>query len=334
MKELEKKEEKKDSPSALTLYKRDVIDAVAAKVRQYISNGELNLPAGYSVNNAIKSAWLILQTTTDRDKNPALQVCTRTSVANALLDMIIQGLNPIKKQNYFIVYGKTLVCMRSYFGTMAVAKMVTPKIDDFAYNVVYRDDKFKYGIVNGKKMVTLHEQDIENVDKAKIVAAYCIALDKDGNVIKTEIMTFEEIKQSWKQSIMKPVDDKGDIKSDSTHSKFIADMALRTVINKACKAIINSSRDNALLLERINKSEDVADEAATQEEIDDNANKDEVLEIEGAATVIEPPKDDLWACPDAGIDVAMEQCKQCSTFKSCATAIAKTPKPAKKNPGF
>ena len=202
--EEEKKEEKKDSQatSELALYKRTVIDAVATKVQQYIQNGELNLPRDYSVNNAIKSAWLILQSTVDREKKPALQVCDKSSVANALLDMIIQGLNPIKKQNYFIVYGKTLTCMRSYFGTMAVAQMVNPKIGDFAYSVVYNSDKFKYGIVNGKKMITLHEQDLENIEKSKIVAAYCIIFDKEGNVMKTEIMTFDEIKQSWRQSML------------------------------------------------------------------------------------------------------------------------------------
>jgi recombination protein RecT len=38
-----------------------------------------------------------------------LQACTRDSIANALLDMAVQGLNPAKKQGYFIAYGKQLV---------------------------------------------------------------------------------------------------------------------------------------------------------------------------------------------------------------------------------
>ncbi len=317
MKETEKKEEVKKTEgkvSELALYKKDVVDAVAAKVHSYIQNGELNLPPNYSVNNAIKSAWLVLQTTQDKDKNLALQVCTRNSVANALLDMIVQGLNPAKKQNYFVVFGKQLICMRSYFGSMAVTKMVEPKVSDFSFAVVYEGDKFKYGIVNGKKIVTLHEQDIKNVDKTKILAAYCIALDKEGNPLRTEIMTFADIKQSWKQSIMHPINEKGEIKLDTTHEKFTEAMALRTVINKTCKIIINASSDNALLLERINKNEDIADAAIAQVEIEENANKGEILEIETTDSITE---EDLIDCPDGGVKVTKDQCMECVTLKTC-----------------
>jgi recombination protein RecT len=271
----------------LNLVKRTVIDVVAAKVQQFIENGELNLPNNYSVNNAIKAAWLILQATEDKDHNKAMAVCTRDSIANSLLDMVVQGLNPMKKQAYFIVYGKTLTCQRSYFGSMAVAQMVNPKISEFAYAVVYEGDKFTYGIQNGKKNVTLHEQNIDNVDKTKIKAAYCIALDKDGNPLRTEIATFEEIKQSWRQSKMSPIDEKGNVKEASTHGKFTSEMALKTVINKCCKAIINASSDNALLLERINRNEDLSDRAGVEAEIEEEANKGEVLEIEAGPEEVE-----------------------------------------------
>lgn len=266
--------------SALQLVKKSVVDVVKGKIDQFISSGELFLPKGYIPDNAMKAAWLILQETKDKDGKAALEVCTRDSIANALLDMVVQGLNPIKKQNYFIVYGKTLTCQRSYFGSMAVAQMVNPKIDEFAYAVVYENDTFKYGIVNGKKMVTQHEQDIKNVDKQKIVAAYCIALDRDGNPLRTEIMTFEEILQAWKQSKMNPFDDKGNLKSFSTHGKFTGEMALKTVINRTCKAIINASSDNALLAETMKRNDDLADRAAVAVEVEELENRGDVLEIE------------------------------------------------------
>jgi recombination protein RecT len=265
--------------STLAMMKRTVVDVVANKIEGFIANREIDLPKSYSVGNALKSAWLILQATTDRQGNPALSVCTRDSIANALLDMIVQGLNPEKKQAYFIVYGKSLNCQRSYFGSMAVAKMVNPKVDDFAYEVVYEGDTFKYGIKNGRKMVTDHEQDIKNIDKAKIIAAYCIALNGDGEPLRTDIMTMDEIKQAWKQSQMKPIDDNGNIKAGSTQEKFTADMAKKTVVNRCCKAIINASSDNALLLERINRSEELADRAIVEAEIEENANEGKVLEI-------------------------------------------------------
>jgi recombination protein RecT len=57
-------------------------------------------------------------------------------------------------------------------------------------------------------------------------------------------------------------------------------MCLKTVINKCCKLIINASSDNALLLDRINKNEDLADRAEVEAEIEENANTGAVLEIE------------------------------------------------------
>lgn len=307
--------------SELALYKRDVVDAVAAKVEQYIKNGELNLPPNYSVNNAIKAAWLILQDTKDKDGKLALEVCTRNSVANALLDMIIQGLNPLKKQGYFIPYAKTLIFQRSYFGAMAVAQMVNSNIGDFAYAVVYEGDKFRYGIKDGRKTIIEHEQNVDNIDKSKIKAAYCIIFNKEGNPLKTEVMTFEEIKQAWRQSKMHPLDEKGNIKADTTHGKFTSDMALRTIINKTCKILINSSSDNALLLERINRAEDIADEAATQAEIEEEANKGETLKI-GDEREKDP---ELVNCPEAGgAYVNIKACQDCEKYKTCIVYGAKT----------
>jgi recombination protein RecT len=273
------------------------VDLVADRVNQFIARGEIDLPKNYSPDNALKSAYLILQTVEDKDHHKALEVCEKASIANALLDMIVQGLNPGKKQCYFIVYGKQLSCQRSYFGSMAVAEMVNPAIKDWGFNVVYEGDTFKYGIHNGKASVIEHIQDFGDIDKKKIIGAYAMALDKDGTPIKTEIMTFDEIKQAWAQSKMKPITDAGEVRADSTHGKFTRDMALKTVINKVAKFIINASSDNALLLERINRSEDLADSAGVQIGIEEKANKgsiimipEEPLKVEESSTKSDRPE--------------------------------------------
>lgn len=255
------------------IVKKETVDVVAARVRQFQESGQLHLPPNYSAENAMKSAWLLIQETTDKDKRPALQVCTKESIANALLYMVVQALNPAKKQCYFVVYGKQLVCQRSYFGSMAVAKMVDETIDDIVAEVVYQGDKFRYQIDKGKKYVMEHEQDIENVGKP-IIAAYAMVLDKNGDVTRTEIMTMEQIKQAWKQSQTKPVNDDGSLNAKSTHAKFTADMAKKTVINKVCKPIINASSDSNLLLEAVQYSEDVQAEHETRQEIEENANQE------------------------------------------------------------
>src|SRR5690606_24795455 len=165
------------------------VDVVANKVREFQERGELHLPANYSPENAMKSAWLILQSTVDRNQRPALEVCTRDSIANALLDMVVQGLNPMKKQGYFIVYGNQLVFQRSYFGTMAVTKRVTGAKDIFA-QVVYEGDEFEFEITRGKKRVLKHVQTLQSISTGKIVAAYCTIIFPDDSEF-TDIMTMD-----------------------------------------------------------------------------------------------------------------------------------------------
>jgi recombination protein RecT len=257
--------------NALALIKKDVVDVVGKKVQEFVNRGELHLPPNYSVENAMKSAWLILQNTVDKDKRPVLQACTRDSIANALLDMAVQGLNPAKKQGYFIAYGKQLVFQRSYFGTMAVTKRVTGAKDIFA-EVVYKGDEFEYTIHRGNKVITKHVQRIENVDPDNIVAAYCtIVFDDDRQF--TDVMTWAEIQKAWSKSKMNPD------KEGSTHKEFAQEMARKTVINRACKRYLNSSDDGSLLMYHVNRADEVAAEAEVEAEIEENANT-ELIDVE------------------------------------------------------
>ena len=268
----------------LALIKKDVVDTVTSKVREFTSAGELHFPANYSVENAMKSAWLILQETKaktpDKKEVPALSYCTRDSIANALLSMAVQGLNPAKKQCYFIAYGNQLVCQRSYFGNIYLAKLADPEIEDIVGTTVYEGDEFEYYIYRGKTFIRKHVQSLGNVDKKKIVAAYATVLRKDGNEAKeySDIMTMEQIKQAWKQSKMYPIDDRGNIKTGSTHDKFTADMAEKTVINGICKQIINTSTDSYLVLETYRKTEDAIVTAEASETIAQHANR-EIIDV-------------------------------------------------------
>jgi recombination protein RecT len=249
----------------LALIKRDTVDVVAEKVREFQSRGEIHFPANYSPENAMKAAWLQLQSITDRNGNPALYVCTRDSIANALLDMVVQGLNPAKKQGYFIVYGKQLVFQRSYFGTMAVTKRVTGA-KDILPMVVYEGDEFEFEIVRGKKRITKHVQTLKSMSSGKIVAAYCTIIFPDDSEF-TEIMTWDEIQAAWRKSRQNPD------KEGSTHKEFPQEMAKRTIINRTCKAYLNSSDDGSLLMQHIRRQDELIDEAEVEAEIAENANK-------------------------------------------------------------
>ena len=258
--------DKANKGNALALIKKDVVDVVGKKVQEFVSRGELHLPPNYSVENAMKSAWLILQNTFDKDKRPVLQVCTKDSIANALLDMAVQGLNPAKKQGYFIAYGKQLVFQRSYFGTMAVTKRVAGAKDIFA-EIVYKGDEFEYTIKNGNKYITKHVQRIENVDPGNIVAAYCTIIFDDDRQF-TDVMTWPEIQKAWSKSKMNPE------KEGSTHKEFAQEMARKTVINRACKRYLNSSDDGSLLMYHVNRADELTAEAEVEAEIEENANQE------------------------------------------------------------
>lgn len=255
----------------LATIKTEVFDKVQTVVRGYTNSGELALPEGYSPENAMKSAWLILQETVDTNKRPVLENCTRASIINVLQSMIYQGLNPDKKQCYFIAYGDKLTLQRSYFGSMHVARMVDPSITDICYDVVYEGDTFEIEKRRGHTIIATHRQKLENVDKTKIIAAYCSVFR--GDTEDTTIMTMEEIKAAWRKSKMNPVDEHGNIKPNSTHGQYTKDMAIKTVVNHACKYIINSSDDSSLLSESLKTTYDDTQTRAdiVEEEIRRNA---------------------------------------------------------------
>lgn len=234
------------------------LTVIGNNIKLELTRAKVVTPSDYSLENAMKSAYLILQEIVDRNKRPALEVCTADSINNALLDMAIQGLSPAKKQCYFIIYGTQLQMQRSYMGAQAVAKRVDPRISDIRAEVIYEDDQFDYVIVNGKKLVKLHTQSIKSIMKNAIIGAYAVAVDDGESPLHTEIMTYEEIKQAWKQSKMNTVLASGTVNADSTHGKFSGEMAKKTVINRICKKIINTSTD-ATLLESVEKTDEEAD---------------------------------------------------------------------------
>ena len=94
----------------LSIVQKDVVDTVLSKIKDFEEAGELKLPTNYSAANALKSAWLILQETKDRNDKPALVVCTKESVANALLDMVVQGLSPMKSSATLLYMVANLLC--------------------------------------------------------------------------------------------------------------------------------------------------------------------------------------------------------------------------------
>lgn len=252
----------------LAIIQRDITDSVNNKIAELQSEG-LALPPNYSHSNALKSAFFKLQEVKDKSGRPALEVCTKESIANALLDMVVQGLSPAKTQCYFVVYGTQLQMLRSYFGTQAVLKRLNG-VNDIWANVIYKDDVFEYENDRGREKLISHKTAFENRDK-DVIGAYAVIQTADGEEIMTA-MTRKEIETSWGQSKT----------GQAVHKKFPGEMAKRTVINRAAKAFINTSDDSDLLIEAINNTTEneyedrPIKEINPQQEINEKANKEEL----------------------------------------------------------
>lgn len=271
-----------EQPKTQHIVKFDNIsDQVLAKINAFTRDGGLLLPENYSVANNMKSAWLVLQETTDRNGKPALEVCSKASIANALFDMVLQGLSVSKSQGYFIVYGNKLEFQRSYFGTVALAKRSGGIKTEPVANVIYDGDDFIYNIdpKTGHYAIVKHEQKLQNIDDNKITGAYAIVKLADGSTQVT-IMTIAQIRAAWNQGATKG--------KSPAHQNFAGEMAKKTVIGRACKMIINSA-DDAWLYEG-KRDEMDADTTTVQRDSEVISSEQEIApdEVEYEDIVPEP----------------------------------------------
>lgn len=219
-------------------------DIVLNTVNEYTSNSIVKLPSDYNVGNALKSAVLILQQTKDKNGKNMMEVCTKDSIAQSMLEMVLQGLDPSAKQCYFIVRGSQLTMMRSYFGATKVLKRI-PTIKDVWATIIYEGDTIETGILNGREVLIKHESCWENRDKP-IKGGYAIIEKKDGTLVYT-FMTKKEIDACWNKSSST---------SKSVHIAFPQEMSKRTLINRACKMYINTEVEDATLVKAYNNTLD------------------------------------------------------------------------------
>lgn len=215
---------------------KSITETVGKRIKVLEDEG-LALPEQYSVKNALSSAFFTLQ------KVYGIEKATQESIANALLDMVTQGLSPAKTQCYFIVYGNELQMQRSYFGTVAALKRLS-NVNKVKAEVIHQGDVFEIGSNEDMEMVvTKFEPKFENIDKP-IIGAFAMIKLEDGTVNYT-VMTKAEIDKSWQQSRNK---------NNKVQQNFGQEMAKRTVLNRAAKMFINTSDDSDLLTRAINNT--------------------------------------------------------------------------------
>ena len=235
--------------TALKRFQEETANTVLERVNAMTETGELVLPTNYHAGNAVKLAWLYLQTVTDRNNRPAVDVCTKESICNCFLEMVIKGLSVAKKQCYFIVTGNQLSFWEDYRGKLMRAKRDTP-IAEVNAQVIYEGDDFAYTVdENGQYQLVKHETKLGNIDINKIIGAYAVVINKDGTR-HLEIMTMAMIRNSWMQGAAKG--------NSGAHTKFTDQMCKKSVIARACKVELGAADDEA--------EDSRPDEAAAQRE--------------------------------------------------------------------
>ena len=263
---------KTEEKTSIEVVKKDITAMVLTKVNSMINTGELKIPNGYSPENALKSAYLVLSETMNAAKKTALEVCTPQSVSMALLKMVVWGLSPMKKQCDFIMYGDKLECSPEYTGNIALAKRWGGLVD-IKPSAVFEGDDFQFETdpSTGVKKIIKHSQTLESIGSEKVVGAYAVMTMADGSRW-TEIMSIEQIRKAWNQGAMKG--------NSPAHKNFPDQMAIKTVANRACKILIRSSDDSILYSDEDKATPNVIEEQVAHE-IHENANK-EVFKIEEA----------------------------------------------------
>lgn len=219
--------------TALKRMQEETTQQIMERVTGWQETGEVVLPKGYHVGNAIKLAWLYLQTVENLQHQKAIDYCTKDSICNALLNMVINGEYP-QKHCYFIMYGNRLEWQERYLGKLMRAKRDT-EIGKVNAQVIYEGDEFVYTIdENGEKQLVKHVPNLANIDNTKILAAYAVVINKDGTR-HIEVMTKTQIQKAWEQGAMKG--------KSGAHTNFTDQMCMKTVIQRACKIALDSTAD-------------------------------------------------------------------------------------------
>ena len=152
-----------------TLEEKPIVAQVASQIMSYLSKGTLHLPADYSVDNALKSAWLYLLEAVDKDKSRSSKPA-RGPVSSMRYSTTRFRASTLRRSKPTSLPTGKCVMQRSYFGDQAIALRVQPGIT-FYYQLIRRGDEVRTSIIAGRRIVIKHESDFAH-ENAEIIGAY------------------------------------------------------------------------------------------------------------------------------------------------------------------
>lgn len=210
-------------------------DGIFDFAKDYVKNNNIILAKNYDLQTAMSNLYLNLIQVEDKNGKKALEVCTKESIQEAVMQCINNGLDIGKKQGYFIPRGDKLTFMSSYFGNVKQAK-ATSRVSIIS-NVIRDGEQADIETRVDGSIIVHHKPSIKCLNK-KIIAAYAVATDMDtGRVVNSDIMSIEEIKKSWLKST----------NGCKVGKEFEHEMAKRTIENRLAKHFINKSDDSEKL---------------------------------------------------------------------------------------
>lgn len=235
-----------------------IADSIINSMAKLAGQGAVSFPKGYNYGNNLKLAYLQLS------QSGSLAKVTTASVGEALVEMVVQGLDIAKKQCYFIPYGNKLTMIRSYFGDVsALENTGLVVVGSTKAVVVYEGDEIEVAIENDEEVLKSFKAD-PNVfarHNKKIIGAYAVTT-LINNEKKYVFMSKEEIDKSWAKS----KDPTRNVQKD-----FAQEMAKRTVLRRLTKYIGNFSNSlDSLTEQQTNTLYSYI--RTTEEQYDDNKN--------------------------------------------------------------
>lgn len=244
-----------------------LFDDVTNELRNY------RFTSGYDSKNAIIGAKILFS------KNNWFRDCTELSRRKSVYDMLIQELNPLKNQCYFIPYKsdgvKELKLVLDYSGAILVAKNVDKSIRSIRYKVVKEGDLFDFEIEKGLFVIKRHKPTKESLSSEAYDFAYALSVDENEKILDLDIINYEQYFKSVKKlnKFIKgePVcRQDGTFHPKSNNYKYPEIMFAKTVVHKLCRRIVKTS-PNLTIIEansRTMDENDIADDSIVINEPD------------------------------------------------------------------
>lgn len=216
-----------------------------------------------------------LGNTFDKSGNPAIKVCSQDSIRQVAYEILNKRLDLSKSQTSLITYGTKLTLQDEYFGKIALCKRELGI--SIRGTIIHEGDQVDISIDSRGLRTITHKTSWNNYSN-KITGAWAAAYNEKGEVVETDIMTYNEIYTSWLQS-------KGGIKD--THKKFTNEMARKTVEGRLAKHIYNKSDSKSGLYDAYDDNNDY--EETETPTYTNYSNNNDVVEVDFSnETIVEP----------------------------------------------